>query len=194
MSNGQTSATNNQEIIKIIFTNFLFPIVLGILAFIASNTVNTWRSRRRQSLLGSVILQSFIEEVENGVGIMESVQAMLNNQPPKTIGALPRASWSGIQSVSDELLERIICTTKEKTFSGFPPKEIRIHLKNYFEHMCKNFDSVTNAIALGTNWQDEARSYIDERGNYIDAAKGVLQMLKDAQQLLENNSKTLWPK
>jgi hypothetical protein len=183
-----------QEIIKIIVTTFLLPIILGILAFIASNSFNSWRSRRRQSLLGSVILQSFIEEVENGIKILEAVQAMLNSQQPQVmVGTLPRGSWSGIQSVSDELLERIICTTKNKSFSGFPPKEIRIHLKNYFEHMCTNFDSVTNAIALGSNWQVGAQSYI-MRGKYIDAAKGVLQMLKDAQQLLDKNSEALWPK
>jgi hypothetical protein len=193
MSNCQTGATTNQELIKIIFTNFLLPIVLGILAFIASNTVNTWRSRRRQSLLGSVILQSFVEEVAYGVGIMKSVQAMLNNQKPKTMGPLPRASWSGMQSISDDLLERLICTSKNKTFSSFTPKEIRIHLKNYFEHMCPNFDSVIKAFTQGSNWQEVAQSYI-ERGKYIEAAEGVLQMLKDAQQLLESNSKTLWPK
>ncbi len=58
--------------------------------------------------------------------------------------------------------------------------------------MCANIDSVTNAIALGSEWQNSARAYID-RGKYIEAARGVLQMLKDAQQVLEKNSKSLWP-
>ena len=193
MNNCQAGTTNNQEIIKIIITNFLLPIVLGVLAFIASNTFNSWRSRRRQSLVGSVILQSFIEEVENGIKIMASMQAKMNNEQPQVaMGVLPRGSWSGMQSVSDELLERIICTTQNKSFSGFPPKEIRIHLKNYFEHMCVNIDPIINNIADGSAWHERARFYID--GGYISAAKGVLQLLKDAQRLLDKNAKALWPK
>lgn len=177
---------------KALFSDFLLPVSVGVLAFLASNSINTWRMRKRQSLLGSVVVDVLIEEVSNGIAIMESVQRMMNGQR-QMIGDLPRKSWSGMNTINDDILERIICTSRGKKTDGFPPREVRKHLKNYFEHMCQNFDSVTMAIRSGANWQQSAQLYM-VNGRYIEAANKVCAMLQSIKQLLDKNAVSWKPK
>lgn len=183
---------SNQENVKMVISNLIFPIIIGVLAFIAANSVNAWRTRRRQSLLGSAVCASLIEELRHGIAIMETVQTSMNTQQ-QAMGILPRKSWSGMNTISDEILERLLCLTAGKNNRGFPIKEIRIHLKNYFDHMCPNFDNVTSAMGSGAQWQTQAQFYLVQ-GKYIEAAKGVLAMLEDAERFLENNAKAIMPK
>lgn len=116
----------------------------------------------------------------------------MSGQTP-LITDMPRKSWAGMTTISDEVLERIICTSHGKETKGFPAKEVRIHLKNYFDHMCLNINGVTSAIRNGQQWQANAQLYLVQ-GKYIEAANGVLAMLETIKMRLEDNSTSWVPK
>jgi hypothetical protein len=176
------------EIQKLLIGELIMPIFIGILAFLATNSVSVWRTRRRQSLLGVAVCDAFIEELSNGVQLLTAAQMDLDkNKLP--YGRLPRRSWNGMQTISDEILERLLCLSAGRQNQGFPIRDIRIHLKNYFDHMIPNFDQAT----LSNQWQNEVRHLL-EHGGYLDAAKGVLKMTEEARTLLKVNSSKWFPK
>ena len=177
---------------RLIISNLILPIAIGILAFIASSLLTSWRERRRKSLLGAALCESLIEEIGHGIKIMGGTKQMLEGGEYKIIGKLPRGSWSGMQTISDDVLERLLCLSKGKNNRGFPIREIRIHLKNYFEHIAVNWDQVAESMKEGLNWQKSAHFFLD-KGDYLKAAKGVLEMTEDARIMLHNNSKKWIP-
>ncbi len=177
---------------RLIIGNLILPVVVGVLAFIASHSVSSWRDRKRQSLLGTAVCDSLIEEIRNGIALLrQTQQALTGNQVP--VGKLPRRSWNGMLTISDQVLERLLCLSQGRKNRGFPIREIRIHLKNYFDHMIPNWDQVTDAVIQGSKWQDIAQQYLTH-GKYLEAAQGVLEMTEDARNLLDQNSKKWFPK
>lgn len=99
-----------------------------------------------------------------------------------------------MNTISDEILIRLLCLSEGKPVQGFPVREIRIHLKNYFDHMCPNFDNVTNAVSSGGGWQHQAGLYLGGGGDYLHSADNVKDMLEQARMLLANNEKKWFPK
>lgn len=124
---------------------------------------------------------------------MKGTKKMLKGGKPKFIERLPRGSWSGMQTISDDVLERLLCLSKGKNNRGFPIREIRIHLKNYFEHIAVNWDQMADALKDGSNWRERAHLFL-EKSDYLRATKGVLEMTEDARKMLHNNSKKWIPK
>lgn len=178
---------------RLIISNIILPIAIGILAFMASSLIISWRERRRKSLLGAGLCDSLIEELQHGIEIMERTKKVVKGGKPKFIERLPRGSWSGMQTISDDVLERLLCLSKGKNNRGFPIREIRIHLKNYFEHIVVNWDQVADAMKEGSNWQERAHLFL-EKDAYLRATKGVLEMTEDARKMLDKNSKKWMPK
>lgn len=183
---------SNAENQRLIIGNLILPVVIGVLAFLASHSVSSWRDRKRQSLLGAAVCDSLIEEIKNGIGLMSQTQLALNGTQAPT-GKLPRRSWDGMQTISDEVLERLLCLSQDRQNRGFPIREIRIHLKNYFDHMIPNWDQVADAAIQGQPWQNIAQQYLTQ-GKYLEAAQGVLEMTEDARKLLDQNSTKWFPK
>ena len=75
-------------------------------------------------------------------------------------------------TILDDVLLRIIETSANRQFEGFPPRQCRIHCKNYFEHMCKNYErAVTqsgNLAQQGRDWRAPLRILLaDDAGQYI---------------------------
>jgi len=171
-----------------IIGDLILPIVVGILAFVASNSVSAWRTRRRQSLLGVAVCDALIEELRIGVTMLGATQiALAGGQLPN--GRLPRRSWNGMQTISDDILERLLCLSKGRQNRSFPIREIRIHLKNYFDHMIPNWDQATSS----PQWQNAVQEFLVQ-GGYVQAAQGVLEMTEDARSHLESNSSRWFPK
>ena len=168
-------------------TNMVFPVLVAIITYYFISKRDELKKRKGISCLGSAVMDSLLEEVRNGVKIFKTISE--NENFPKQI--LPRKSWYGIQTISDELLLRIIEVSKNVDPDGFPINEIRIHCKNYFDHMTYNLD---NCYTLDEeNWRKCARNLaVDSR--YLEAAEGVQRMLEQVKQLLENNSNKLFPK
>ena len=117
--------------------------------------------------------------------------------PPQ--GLLPNRTWSGMATIPDEVLLRILATSAHRSFKSFHPSECRIHCKNYFGNICENYNRVlgqcTNIAAQGQDWRVLMRAMLTEdHGHYIEATKGVDQMLRDIKQLLVENTKRIFPK
>ncbi len=152
---------------------FLLPFAVAVITYWLFKKHDEWSSRKQYSLLDVAIMNCLLEEVENGIKIMKNQQ----NSP------LPTKSWSGVSTIQDEVLLRIIATAPKKNANGFKPQEIRIHTKNYFEMMSVNWDA---AIKINQTQQLQ--------GKYVEAAEGVKSMLEECRYLLENNAGAWFPK
>jgi hypothetical protein len=117
--------------------------------------------------------------------------------PP--LGLLPNKSWSGMSTIPDDVLLRIIETSEKRQFDGFPPHQCRIHCKNYFEHMCQNYEqTLAEALKLAEqrqDWRSPLRALLaDDAHHHIQSARRVYHMLEHAKRLLEKNAKAVFPK
>jgi len=163
------------ETIVGVLKTFIFPVLVALITFYATFWLKEWRDRKRFSLLGKAICESLLEEVKNGVAVMKT--SKINQQ---ISGVPPRGSWDGMKSIPDTALERILMMKERSGYSAFPVSEIRIHSKNYFDHIIPNFMSSAGNL-----------SGIDP---LIEGAEGVQAMLEEAIWLLDKNSKSMAPK
>jgi hypothetical protein len=131
---------------------------------------------KEYSTLGVAVMECPLEEINNGIVIMTNKQAT----------PLPVKSWNGVTTISDDVLLRIIAVSKGQKAVAFPPREIRIHCKNYFEFMAANW---TGALP-SKNDMDALIS----QGKHIEAADGVKAMVIQCRDLLEANAAKLFPK
>lgn len=129
-----------------------------------------------------------IEEVRLGRDLIRNTLDPANNVFPNP---LPRKSWNGINTITDEVLLRIFAVSNKIPDVGFPAREIRSHTKNYFDHMVTNWDQVINEAVERRNFKGYAQTNYP---SYDQAATGVLEMLEHVRKLLEKNSRRIWPK
>ena len=155
---------------------FILPIAIAVITYLLFKKHDEYIQRRQYSILGIAVMESLLEEVKNGIDIMNNLQS----------AALPVKSWDGTRTVSDDVLLRIIAVSEYIRPAAFPPREIRIHCKNYFEHMSTNWES---AIKQG----QAAMQNLVNNGQYVRAAEGVKTMLLECKNLLEENSKKPFP-
>jgi hypothetical protein len=159
--------------------NVLFPLLVGGLTYLLVAKLDEWKKRRSYSKLGAAIIESLIEEVKTGIAILDDVQ---NPQPTATPSLLPKKSWNGMTTIPDEVLLRIIEVSDKVIPKSFHPREIRIHCKNYFEHITSNWeqDLMTGKWMLKAN-------------RYSIPMRKVLEMLTQTKHLLIMNSKRWMP-
>lgn len=152
-----------------------------------------WRRRRNDSTLGATIMESLLEEVRTGLGIMQDtlqrIEAQGKNPVPVQKAQLPCASWEGMSTIPDNVLLRIIATADKVKPRGFPPSQVRIHCKNYFVHIRKNFDDCKYDAGLQPLLSSGAQN-----GDYIGRTQSIIDMLEQAKELLEENSTRRLPK
>ena len=165
--------------------NFIFPFLVAVTSFVLLTRLTVWRDRRDKSRLGVAIIESLIEEVRNGIKIME--ESINQQQQPTTL--LPRKSWNGMTTIPDDVLLILLKISQNVESKGFKIKEIRIHCKNYFDHLTSTWD---DRVSKSQNWEVNANSLINN-SKFVEAAQGVLRMLEQAKELLENNSKKKFP-
>jgi len=191
----------NHEWLTIILTNILLPILAAVLTYILVDRLGEWKRRKMYSRLGVVIIESLQEEVNNGIKLMTNAlnAAQESSTTAPLTALLPKKSWSGMSTIPDEVLLRIIETSAKRQFNGFPPRQCRIHCKNYFEHMCHNYEqTLDQSLTLaqqGKDWRRPLHDLLaDSTGRYIQAARKVYRMLEHSKQLLEANAKAIFPK
>ena len=165
--------------------NFIFPFLVAVVSYILLNKLDKWKERRNQSILGAVIIESMIEEVEIGYDYINKTLTSEDHMHP---GIPPRKSWNGMNTIPNEVLLRIIATTKNIKPKSFPPRQIRTHCKNYFDHMLTNWDTAKNTISL-TPFDYVKSNY----PKYGEAAFKVLTMLEQTRDILLFNSKKWLP-
>ena len=178
--------TDSIIIVQGLIENFIFPFLVAVTSFILLTRLTVWRDRRDKSRLGVAIMESLIEEVSNGITIMEE-SIKLQQQPTRL---LPRKSWNGMTTIPDDVLLILLKISQNVEPKGFKIKEIRIHCKNYFDHMISTWD---NSVSKNQNWKINANSLINN-SKFVEAAQGVLRMLEQAKELLDMNSKKKFPK
>lgn len=161
----------------VIIDNFALPFAVAVITYWLIKKHDERINRKNYSTLGVAIMESLLEEVNNGIKIMKNQQLI----------PLPVKSWNGIMTVSDDVLLRIIGVARNKKSIGFAPKEIRIHCKNYFEFMATNWET-----AIKSNSPQNIQSLINQ-GKYVQAAEGVRDMLVQCRDLLEENAKKMFP-
>jgi len=165
----------------------VFPIVVAFVTFLLFKKIDEWKSRRTFSTLGVLIIESLIEEVSTGLSLMKDV---LNAKKTLTsIALLPNKSWTGMTTISDDVLLRIIKATIKIKPVSFTPRQIRSHCKNYFTHMNSNWELHINS---GPNWRDNTKLLLN--GGYLEATEKVLAMLEQTKNQLDKNSKRIFPK
>ena len=152
-----------------------------------------WRRRRNDSKLGAIIMESLLEEVRTGLGIMQDtlqrIEARGRNPVPVPKAQLPCASWEGMNTIPDNVLLRVIATAEKVEPCGFPPSQVGIHCKNYFIHMCKTFNDVQYDADL-----QPLLSSGQQNSDYIGLTRRVIDMLEQTKELLEENSTRRFPK
>ncbi len=184
-----------------ILIRFIIPIIIAILTYLLVDHLGEYKKRKDYSRLGIAVIDSFLEEVRTGINIMASAidAAENNNLSALPGGLLPNKSWSGMTTISDDVLLRIIATSSKGEYVGLHPRDCRIHCKNYFEHMNKNYGGViTTALNLAQeeeDWQVPIVNLLsDEGGHYLQATRRVEQMLVEIRDLLDKNVRSFFPK
>jgi hypothetical protein len=178
-------------ILSNVLNDFVIPFLVGVTSYILIAKLDDWKNRKKHSRLGVAIIGSLIEEVKTGITILNQFQA--TNELPLTF--IPTKSWSGNATVNDDILLRIIKVDKDVKHKHFPPSEILIHCKNYFEMMATQWNN--NIILLEKNTPPEivigqAKGML-QHGNFLIAAQGVLAMLETTVKLLKANSQKTFP-
>lgn len=174
------------ETILVIMQNFVTPFVVALTTYLLFKRLDEWGNRRKQSKLGVAIIDVLMEEVKTGFLIMD--QCERTQKIPDA--NLPKAGWSGVNTISDEVLLRIIETSENVVPASFPPKDIRIHCKNYFEHMTVTW----NRLTLGDIFSINIANGLIHESNFKNSTDGVYKMLEQARGLLLVNSKKWFPK
>lgn len=128
--------------IKEIIDKAIIPILVGAISYVLFRGLDERKKRKTYSTLGAIIIDSLIEEVSTGIDI---INGTLQRNAQFSRQNLPSKSWSGINTFSDEVLLRIIRVSNGVQPNGsFHPKDIRKHTKNYFDHMCFNWNNLAN--------------------------------------------------
>jgi hypothetical protein len=189
------------EWVKTVLSSVVLPVAVSYLTYTLIDRRGEWRKRRMHSKLGVAIIESLQEEIKNGIRLMTAALSAAEdnsaNEPPH--GLLPHKSWSGMSTIPDDVLLRIMETSAKRQFEGFPPHKCRTHCKNYFEHMCENYEKTleeARRLALQRqDWRSQLRGLLaDDTSHYIQSARKVDQMLEHAKKLLEDNAKARFPK
>ena len=167
-----------RDSIMFIVQKFAIPIFVAVVTYWLIKKNDDNNNRRQYSTLGVAIMESLLEEVNNGIDIMRNRQLV----------PLPVRSWDGVKTVSDKVLLRIIAVSKGVSQDGFPPREIRIHCKNYFEHMSANWNDAIRIAAAGGGDLTFLNPLLVQ-GQYLQAAEGVRKMLTQCKELLEKNAR-----
>ena len=182
--------------------NIVLPVLIAIITYLLVNKLGEWKTRRNDCRLGIAILDYLIGEVRTGLNLMNSTYAQAQQaafQLP--ISLLPTESWSGMQTIPDQVLLRIIAASQNVVAPSFHPNKIRNVCKDYFYHMCANYNAIVNKpVRLGMGQQNLRTQFLillggaPNQGKYLATTQSVIEMLEQTRKLLDQNSKRWFPK
>lgn len=185
-----------------IWIYFVAPIIVAILSYFFVDLWGEWKKRRSFSGLSIAIIESFQEEIRNGVKLMKGTISKLRESelPSALQQSLPTGSWDGMKSIPHEVLLRVIETSRSfvPEAEEFHPRDIRIHCKNYFEIICINFSTLIRELHLLSPDKvtpDRVDIALKNILYLIESGERVYRMLEKSKGLLEiNRKKWLMPK
>jgi hypothetical protein len=148
-----------------------------------------------------LIIDLYAEEIQTGLDLMNSTYALAQQAAfHLPIPLLPRESWSGMQTIPDQVLLRIIVASKNVVTPSFHPRTIRNVCKDYFEHMCVNYNGIASNASPYTGQQNLRTQFLKflggdpDQGKYLATTQSVIEMVEQTRGLLDQNSKRLFPK
>ena len=190
------------EGLDFLLKNVILPILIAIITYLLVDRLGEWKVRRNNSMLGIAILDSLLQEARTGLSIMNSTYTNAQTQQtpfpvPNTL--LPTASWSGMQTIPDQVLLRIIAISQRVTPHAFHPNTIRSCCKDYFDHMCKSYNGIIESgpDAVRQDFSTVFLMLLGEgpgQGKYLRAAQSVIETLEQTKELLDGNSTRWFPK
>jgi len=174
-----------------LFKSLLLPIVVSAVTTFGITIFKERKKKKEVCLTGISVIEALQEEVFNGVNIMRGeLQRMQASDltPPQAL--LPKGSWQSMATIPDDVNLLIITLSRGKSYDRFLPKDIRTRCKDYFQHMCQNWETaVTNsnqAARLSQDWRPIMRNLIEGQGSkYLESAEGVHKLLSDCKALLQ---------
>lgn len=113
---------------------------------------------------------------------------------------LPNVSWERMQTIPDKVLLRIIATDTGQEADEFPIRDIRLHCKNYFRHICENVNArikTLSSVHASLSDEEALRLLLDSgnsAGDYIGATEKVIRMLELVLARLGKNGAEKLPK
>ena len=181
--------------------NVVLPILIAIITYVLVDRLGEWKARRNDCKLGIAILDSLLGEIRTGLDIMRSTYAQAQQVAFKQpMDLLPTETWSGMQqTITDQVLLRIISVSKDITVPSFHPTAIRNVCKDYFTHMCANYKAIILSTPA-TQQQSLSTQFLSLLGGnpnqskYIATTEQVIEMLELTKKLLDQNSKRWFPK
>jgi hypothetical protein len=136
----------------------VFSVVFAVLTYLAVNKIGEWQKRQMYSKLGVAIIEYLQEEIQTGISLMKQALEAAKNKNIRALSTspLPIESWEGMPTIPDEVLLRIIETSKDQPRVGpFELRHCRSECKNYFKHISHNYSvHVANSITLAENGFD----------------------------------------
>ena len=190
--------------LAILARDLVVPILVAVAAYVIVNQLGEWRKRRMFSRLGVVIIESLDEELRTGIRLMRDALAATEDKsaqgPPR--GLLPTKSWSGMSTIPNEVLLRIVECSEGRSFEDkeFSPRQCLSHCKNYFDHMSATYEEVIDHLIKqaeqGEEWRPELINLLVGGGpqSFLQSATNVKRMLENARLLLDENSRRRMPK
>ena len=144
-----------------------------------------------------------ISSLTNPVSGAPSAQIQRQMEPSATaeenpLQLLPSASWEGAGTIPNNVLLRIIATDSGCVADEFSARDIRVHCKNYFSHICSNVNArleMWSANYAPSTAEEKLREFLASNGvYYINDTRKVIAMLEVARDRLENNAARTFPK
>jgi hypothetical protein len=190
------------EILCDLSKSVALPVLIGVITYVLVDRLGEWKSRRNNCKLGIAILDSLLGEIRTGLNVMNSTYAQLQKAvfpPPSAL--LPTESWSGMQTIPDQVLLRVIAASKDVVARSFHPNTIRSVCKDYFHHMCANYNEIIKNLSTSGTVQQNLHTRLlmflggaPNQGKYIATTQSVIEMLEQTRELLDQNSKRWFPK
>jgi hypothetical protein len=176
--------------VKSIIIPIAVGTIIGAITYGLLRYYDEKRKRKDYSKLGVAIIGSFKEEVNTGMKIFNSVLS-----GKFATQKVPSASWININTISDEVLLRIICVSENVNPNGkYHPRDIRNLTKNYFEHTCPGWNYLIDKNIQNIQLKVNISQIDSDALTFKDFANDIIIMLDQTIDLLKRNSKARFPK
>jgi hypothetical protein len=180
--------------------NIVLPVLIAIITYLLVDKLGEWKKRRNDCRLGIAILDSLLGEIRTGLNLMNFTYAQAQQATFQlSISLLPTKSWSGMQTIPDQVLLRIIAASENVVARSFHPSTVRNVCKDYFDHMCANYNAIINNITPGMGQQILRTQFLTlpggspDQGKYLATTQSVIEMPEQTRELLDQNSKRRFP-
>ncbi len=173
-------------------TTIIATVAASAISSYVSINYNTRKNRKTYSGYGLAVTEALLEEARNCLGWLKNEQNL--SAPPEYLPSW--RAWSGMSTISDEVLERIRAIDLPATnVSGFYPKDVRSHCKNFFENMPTTYiarvEKARIRYSKGEDWMAELL-YV--KNGFTEPTIGVIEMLESIHDGLRKNQKRWWPR